>query len=172
MQNPFEIFSLPISFNLDQDLLNERYLEQQKVLHPDNFVNADPIAQCLAMQRSADINDALQQLKDPILRAEAIIALHLGEQNLEQKSTQDVSFLIQQLQWRETLEDIEQKRDEVALEEFSEQVKCETSRFLTALSASLESEKWKEAEQLCDKLRFIRKLTEQIGQVEEHLFSF
>ena len=43
------------------------------------------------MQKSTEVNDALKTLKDPILRAEAIIALNTGEaQDLEQKSTQDV----------------------------------------------------------------------------------
>ncbi len=45
------------------------------------------------MQKSTEVNDALKTLKDPILRAEAIIALNTGEQlDLEQKSTQDVAF--------------------------------------------------------------------------------
>ena len=38
------------------------------------------------MQKSTEVNDALKTLKDPILRAEAIIALNTGEQiDLEQK---------------------------------------------------------------------------------------
>ena len=63
-------------------------------------------------------------MKDPILRAEAIIALNTGEaQDLEQKSTQDVTFLMQQLEWREELENIEQSQDENALESFAKRVK-------------------------------------------------
>ena len=69
------------------------------------------------MQKSTEVNDALKTLKDPILRAEAIIALNTGEtQDLEQKSTQDMVFLMQQLEWREELENIEQSQDENALE--------------------------------------------------------
>ena len=86
-------------------------------MHPDNFVTADAQEQRIAMQKSTEVNDALKTLKDPILRAEAIIALNTGKvQDLEQKSTQDMAFLMQQLEWREELENIEQSQDENALD--------------------------------------------------------
>ena len=97
MTSPFAIFDLPVAFNVDQALLSERYLALQKSLHPDNFVTADAQEQRIAMQKSTEVNDALKTLKDPILRAEAIIALNTGKaQDLEQKSTQDMAFLMQQ----------------------------------------------------------------------------
>ena len=81
----------------------------------------------IAMQKSTEVNDALKTLKDPILRAEAIIALNTGEaQDLEQKSTQDMAFLMQQLEWREELENIEQSQDENALESLRNTLKKET----------------------------------------------
>ena len=169
MTNPFAIFDLPVAFNVDQALLSERYLVLQKSLHPDNFVTADAQEQRIAMQKSTEVNDAL---KDPILRAEAIIALNTGEtQDLEQKSTQDVAFLIQQLEWREELENIEQSQDENALESFAKRVKKETKEMLTALEAQLNEQQWSTAAQFCDKLRFLKKLADEISQVEERLFE-
>lgn len=172
MLNPFEIFNLPVNFQPDMQALNARYLELQKALHPDNFASAGAAEQRVAMQKSVEVNDALKTLKDPILRAEAIIALNTGEQvDLEQKSTQDVAFLMQQLQWREQLEALEQQKDEQALGTFAKAVKSETQSLLTALSDSLQAQQWVQAAQLCDKLRFTRKLTEEIERVEERLFD-
>ena len=122
MTNPFAIFDLPVAFNVDQALLSERYLVLQKSLHPDNFVTADAQEQRIAMQKSTEVNDALKTLKDPILRAEAIIALNTGEAQdfRNKKSTAKMShFLMQQLEWREELENIEQSQDENALESFA-----------------------------------------------------
>ena len=165
MTNPFAIFDLPVAFNVDQALLSERYLVLQKSLHPDNFVTADAQEQRIAMQKSTEVNDALKTLKDPILRAEAIIALNTGKtQDLEQKSTQDVTFLMQQLEWREELENIEQSQDENALESFAKEM-------LTALEAQLNEQQWSPAAQFCDKLRFLKKLADEISQVEERLFE-
>ena len=172
MTNPFAIFDLPVTFNVDQALLSERYLVLQKSLHPDNFVTADAQEQRIAMQKSTEVNDALKTLKDPILRAEAIIALNTGEaQDLEQKSKQDVTFLMQQLEWREELENIEQSQDENALESFAKRVKKETKEMLTALEALLNEQQWSPAAQFCDKLRFLKKLADEISQVEERLFE-
>ena len=115
-------------------VLNARYLKLQKALHPDNFVSSSALEQRVAMQKSTEVNDALKTLKDPILRAEAIIALNTGEQlDLEKKSTQDVAFLMQQLQWREQLEDVESQQDERALNVFAKEIKQETQSLLTAL---------------------------------------
>ena len=113
MTNPFAIFDLPVTFNIDLGLLSNRYLELQKSLHPDNFVTADSATQRQAMQKALEINDALKVLRDPVQRAEAIIAIETGNAvDPEQRSTQDVAFLMQQLEWREELEDIEQKADD------------------------------------------------------------
>ena len=172
MTDPFAIFDLPVAFNVDQALLSERYLVLQKSLHPDNFVTADAQEQRIAIQKSTEVNDALKTLKDPILRAEAIIALNTGEaQDLEQKSTQDVTFLMQQLEWREELENIELSQDENALESFAKRVKKETKEMLTALEEQLNEQQWSTAAQFCDKLRFLKKLADEISQVEERLFE-
>lgn len=172
MLNPFEVFDLPVDFKLDTQTLNTRYLELQKTLHPDNFASSSAAEQRVAMQKSTEVNDALKTLKDPILRAEAIVALNTGEQqDLEQKSTQDVAFLMQQLQWREQLEDLENQKDESGISAFAKEIKQETQQLLTALSDSLQAQQWAQAAQLCDKLRFTRKLTEEIDRVEERLFD-
>ncbi|MDC2825266.1 Fe-S protein assembly co-chaperone HscB [Rodentibacter pneumotropicus] len=172
MLNPFEIFDLPVDFQLDTKALNARYLELQKALHPDNFVAASVTEQRIAMQKSTEVNDALKTLKDPILRAEAIVALHLCEQqDIEQKSTQDVAFLMQQLQWREQLENVESQKDEQALDALAAEIRQETQQLLTALSHSIQAQQWDQTTQLCDKLRFTRKLTEEIERVEERFFE-
>ncbi|CWX16017.1 TPA: Fe-S protein assembly co-chaperone HscB [Haemophilus influenzae] len=172
MLNPFQIFDLPVDFQLDEKALNAHYLKLQKALHPDNFVSSSALEQRVAMQKSTEVNDALKTLKDPILRAEAIIALNTGEQlDLEQKSTQDVAFLMQQLQWREQLEEVESQQDERALNAFAKEIKQETQLLLTALFESLKSQQWAKASQYCDKLRFTRKLSEEIERVEERIFE-
>jgi len=78
MTNPFALFDLPVQFNLDSQILSERYLALQKTLHPDNFAHSSAAEQLVAIQKSADVNAALEVLKDPILRAEAIIEIETG----------------------------------------------------------------------------------------------
>lgn len=171
MSNPFALFDLPVQFQVDINLLSERYLALQKSLHPDNFSAHSAQEQRLAVQKSAEINDALHILKDPLLRAEAIIQYHTNEQqNIEKKSTRDMAFLMQQLEWRETLERIENTKDEVKLAVFIQDIEHQQKIILQQLEQALEQQQWTEALVINDKFRFIKKLLVEIERVEENLF--
>lgn len=173
MTNPFALFELPVQFQVDFAGLSARYLALQKSLHPDNFSASSAQEQRLAVQKSAEINDALQILKNPILRAEAIIHFHTGEQqDVEQKSTRDMSFLMQQMEWRETLENIESTQNEAELADFSQNIRQEEKAILAELEMALDNQQWTEALAINDKLRFIKKLQVEIERVEEKMFEF
>ncbi|HDR1007358.1 TPA: Fe-S protein assembly co-chaperone HscB [Pasteurella multocida] len=171
--NPFNIFDLPVDFHVDQATLSARYLALQKSLHPDNFSRHSAQEQRLAMQRSAEVNDALQILKDPILRAETIIAIYTGEQqNIEENSIRDMAFLMQQMQWREQLENIEAQQDSDQLVAFSADIEQTQQALLSELADALSSQQWQQAKVINDKLRFIKKLLLEVERVEEKLLDF
>ena len=173
MNNPFALFDLPVAFQVDSALLNERYLALQKSLHPDNFSAASAQEQRLAMQKSAEINDALRILKDPITRADSIIAINTGEtENPEEKSNKDIGFLMQQMEWRETLENIENRKDTDELTAFAQEINQIRHAILSELSTALDAQQWDIARAITDKLRFIKKLQTEIERVEETLLDF
>ncbi len=173
MNNPFALFDLPVAFQVDSALLNERYLALQKSLHPDNFSATSAQEQRLAIQKSAEINDALRILKDPIARADSIIALNTGEtENPEEKSNNDIDFLMQQMEWRETLENIENRKDTDELTAFAQEINQIRHAILSELSTALDAQQWDIARAITDKLRFIKKLQTEIERVEETLLDF
>ena len=173
MNNPFALFDLPVAFQVDSALLNERYLTLQKSLHPDNFSAASAQEQRLAIQKSAEINDALRILKDPITRADSIIAINTGEtENPEEKSNNDIDFLMQQMEWRETLENIEKRKDTDELTAFTQEINQIRHVILSELSTALDAQQWNIARAITDKLRFIKKLQTEIERVEETLLDF
>ena len=173
MNNPFALFDLPVAFQVDSALLNERYLALQKSLHPDNFSATSAQEQRLAIQKSAEINDALRILKDPITRADSIIAINTGEaENPEEKSNNDIDFLMQQMEWRETLENIENRKDTDELTAFTQEINQIRHAILSELSTALDAQQWDIARAITDKLRFIKKLQAEIERVEETLLDF
>lgn len=173
MNNPFALFDLPVAFQVDSALLNERYLALQKSLHPDNFSATSAQEQRLAIQKSAEINDALRILKDPIMRADSIIAINTGEtENPEEKSNNDIDFLMQQMEWRETLENIENRKDTDELTTFAQEINQIRHAILSELSTALTEQQWDIARAITDKLRFIKKLQAEIERVEETLLDF
>ena len=167
MNNPFALFNLPVTFELDQTILSNRYLALQKSLHPDNFAHSS------AMQKSAEINDALQILKNPISRADSIIAIHTGKpHNPEEKSNRDMQFLMQQLEWREQLEQIENSQDFDQLNAFAQQIAKSEDEILSEISTALSVQNWQQAQMMNDRLRFIKKLTVEIERIEDKLTDF
>ena len=116
----FEIFGLAPGFALDRAALDARWKDLQREAHPDRFATADATAQRQAMQWSVRINEAYQRLKDPIKRAAYLCELHGAAIEAENNTAMPAAFLMQQMQWREDLDDarttadLERMADEVA----------------------------------------------------------
>jgi len=72
----FRVFGIPTAFAVDATELEQRYKELTKVLHPDRFARADPQARRASLERSVQLNEAWQVLKDPVRRAEYLLSLN------------------------------------------------------------------------------------------------
>jgi molecular chaperone HscB len=72
----FRVFGIPTDFAVDALELERRYKELTKVLHPDRFARADPQARRASLERSVQLNEAWQTLKDPVRRAEYLLSLN------------------------------------------------------------------------------------------------
>ena len=105
--NDFEIFDLAPAYALDRDALDQRWKDLQREAHPDRFAAADAQAQRLAMQWSVRINEAYQRLKDPLKRAAYLCELNGAPIQAENNTAMPAAFLMQQMQWREDLEEAE-----------------------------------------------------------------
>jgi len=115
----FELFGVPATFAQDQGALDARWKELQREAHPDRFAAQGPAAQRVAMQWSVRINEAYQRLKDPVRRAAYLCELHGAEVDAERNTAMPTDFLMQQMEWREALDDattpesVERLHDEV-----------------------------------------------------------
>jgi molecular chaperone HscB len=72
----FRVFGILTTFDVDAVDLEKRYKEMTKVLHPDRFARADPQARRASLERSVQLNEGWQILKDPVRRAEYLLSLH------------------------------------------------------------------------------------------------
>ncbi len=73
--NYFSLFNLPSDFTLDSAALEAAYFAAQRQYHPDRFVNKSSSEKRSAEQKSADINEAYNALKNPLKRAQHLLAL-------------------------------------------------------------------------------------------------
>jgi molecular chaperone HscB len=130
LSNDFEIFGIVPAFALDRDALDARWKDLQREAHPDRFAAADAQAQRQAMQWSVRINEAYQRLKDPLKRAAYLCELNGAPIQAENNTAMPAAFLMQQMQWREDLEDA---RDDAALERMADDVAAARGRMLLDL---------------------------------------
>lgn len=116
--NDFELFNVPVQFFQDSAVLDARWKELQREAHPDKFAAQGAAAQRLAMQWSVRINEAYRRLKDPLKRATYLCELHGAPINAETNTAMPADFLMQQMEWREALDDAEtlQNIEEIASE--------------------------------------------------------
>ena len=103
--NDFELFGVPERFAQDRAALDTRWKELQKEAHPDKFAAQGVAAQRVAMQWSVRINEAYQRLKDPLRRAAYLCELHGAPIQAHDNTAMPPAFLMQQMEWREALED-------------------------------------------------------------------
>lgn len=114
----FELFGLARCFAQDRAALDARWKDLQRQAHPDKFTAQGAAAQRIAMQWSVRINEAYQRLKNPLKRAAYLCELHGAPVNAENNTTMPASFLMQQMQWREELDEAQGAQD---LEQINQQ---------------------------------------------------
>lgn len=168
----FTLFGLPAGYHLDTQALATRFQDLQRQYHPDRFASGTSAEQLAAVQHSATINQAWQTLRHPLLRAEYLLSLHGFDLASEQHTVRDTAFLMEQLELREELDEIEQARDTDRLEGFLKRVAAMyTSRHQTMVE-QLDGESWSDAAETVRKLRFLDKLRSTAEQLEEKLLDF
>ena len=107
---------MPQRFAQERSALDARWKELQREAHPDRFAAQGAAAQRVAMQWSVRINEAYQRLKDPMRRAAYLCELHGAPIRAEDNTAMPAEFLMQQMQWREDLEDADSAAAVDALE--------------------------------------------------------
>ena len=121
----FELFGVPQRFAQDRAALDARWKELQREAHPDKFAAQGAAAQRVAMQWSVRINEAYQRLKDPMRRAANLCELHGAPIQAEDNTAMPTAFLIQQMEWRESLEEARSAAELDALDEGVQQARGE-----------------------------------------------
>jgi molecular chaperone HscB len=115
----FELYGLTRQFAQDRTAIDSRWKELQREAHPDKFAAQGGAAQRLAMQWSVRINEGYQRLKDPLKRAAYLCELHGAPVNAENNTAMPADFLMQQMAWRESLDEASTFDD---IDEISSQV--------------------------------------------------
>lgn len=163
MQNHFDLFQLPPQFAIDVDALDAAYHEVQNRVHPDKFVHASSVEKRVAMQWATRANEAYQTLKSPLKRAAYLCELHGVDLQTESNTAMPLAFLMQQMEWREALDDARLAKDMAGLDHVDAELRVARKEQLVQIGTALDAEDFTQAALGVRQLMFLEKLGHEIG---------
>lgn len=131
----FTLFDLPRRHAIDRAELDRRWRALQSEVHPDRFAAQGDAAQRVAMQWAVRVNEAYQRLKDPLKRGAYLCELAGVPIAAESNTAMPADFLMQQMAWREALDDA---TDPAAVQALDDEVNAAERSLLAELGASLD----------------------------------
>ncbi|MCE4555993.1 Fe-S protein assembly co-chaperone HscB [Roseateles cellulosilyticus] len=123
--NDFQLFGLPERQVQDRAAIDARWKALQAEVHPDRFAADGAAAQRVAMQWAMRVNEAYQRLRDPLARAAYLCELRGAPVQAENNTQMPPAFLMQQMTWREALDDAADEASLQALDD--EAARAETA---------------------------------------------
>jgi molecular chaperone HscB len=168
--NYFELFDLKPIFNIELEILESNYRKIQSEAHPDRFVTASAAEKLKSMQLATLANEAYLTLKNPANRAKYLLELQGITAISETNTAMPAEFLMQQMEWRETLEDAITAKNIEPLEYLLSEIQIEAKSLQSSLVKLLDEEKdYTTATDATRKLIFIEKVCADIHKAIEQI---
>ncbi|HEY1092874.1 MAG TPA: Fe-S protein assembly co-chaperone HscB, partial [Burkholderiaceae bacterium] len=101
----FTLFGLPQRQAQVRADVDARWKALQAQVHPDKFAAQGAAAQRIAMQWAVRVNEAHRRLRDPLARAAYLCELRGAPIQANENTAMPASFLMEQMEWREALDD-------------------------------------------------------------------
>lgn len=159
MSSYFEILGVPPRFELDAALLERRYRDLSRALHPDRAGSA-------SAGEAVDLNVAYHALRDELTRGRALLDA-LGSRVEGSAREEDPEFLVTIMELREALSDARDRGDEAGIEALAARVK-ETYRGVRAeLIGALDAGDHMAAERHLARMRYYRRFLDEVDAIED-----
>ncbi len=163
-QNFFQLFGLPPNYRLDNALLERHYHALQEQVHPDKFSHLSEAERRISMQWATRVNEAYQILSEPARRARYLLSLHGIDIHEESNTAMPADFLMEQMEWREAIEEARQLSDAAGLDKLESRLLHEMHGLEEQLATRIDdSQDYMAAAGDVRKLKFLEKLVEEIA---------
>lgn len=171
-QNFFQLFGLPEQYRLDNAQLDQQFHALQMQVHPDKFAHLPEAERRMSMQWATRVNEAYQTLRNPIRRGRYLLSLHGVDTQEETNTAMPGDFLMQQLEWREAIEEAQRANDAAELDAMESRLRHEMSSMQERLAIKIDDERnYPAAAGEVRKLRFLEKLGEEITSAYDAIES-
>jgi molecular chaperone HscB len=158
----FELFALPVRQALERAAIDARWKALQSSVHPDKFAAEGVAAQRVAMQWAIRVNEAYQRLKDPLKRAAYLCELHGQPIGAETNTAMPAAFLMQQMAWRE---DLDEAKTLAAVEALADEVAARRQALQDELAMLIDAKQdWPAAAAQVRALMFIARFAQDVDR--------
>lgn len=120
--NYFELFGLPIGFQVDTQKLRAAFMEIQKATHPDKFAQGNPDEQEAALEQSSMANKGYTLLNQKERILPYVLEI-LGILTPDEKYALESDFLMEMMELNEAWMDAEDETTKQAIINQVEQIK-------------------------------------------------
>lgn len=177
----FAGFNLAPGFAIDLAALDQGYREQQQRFHPDLFATRGATERRYSMEHVTRLNEGYRILKDPLLRGEYLLKMAgFRSQTPENHTPADPSFLMEVMELRESLEEVDIKHQDaqklltllrVQVEEACAGEIQAMTRHFSAWFTNPGQDPLEQAARHIDRLRYFIRFIEELDRKEEGFFS-
>lgn len=158
----FELFGQTPAFQIDETALEQTYRQLAARFHPDKYTAASSFEQREAMMMASTINEAYRTLKSPIDRAAYLLKAQGIDADAPEHTSFPPEFLMQQMEWRETLEDARSRADETTLKHLQQDILSQQTELYSKLADAFATAEYEPAAMLIRQGRFLNKLHQEI----------
>lgn len=163
--NFFELFQLPVAFDIDGNALEQQLRQLQSRHHPDSQTDGEDKKH--AGKMSAIINHAYQILKYPDSRASYLLELARQADNL-QNSITDLDFLDTAMEFRTALDEA----DKAGLADLKPCLQAWLNDLSAQFNQSYQQQNWTHAIDFAQKLKFLVKIDKDLAKKVDELADF
>lgn len=162
----FDLFGLPPSFDLPQPDLDDRFRRYQAAVHPDRYAGGSDAERRLALHLAANGNEAYRVLSDPTSRAAYLCEINDAPIDAERNTAMPAEFLMQQMEWREAIDEVREQADRQPALELAARLDAERRQTVARVRELIDEQRdFPEAATMVRQLMFYDKLHSELRQV-------
>ncbi len=168
--DPFATLGITRAFDVDLAAVEKVHRELSRALHPDRYVGAPPSERRESLGKAVEVNEAWRIVRDPIRRAEALLALSgvtVSEGDGPRSSTADPAFLMEMLEQREALAEAKQKKDREAVRSMAAAIEARARDVERDLARGFAQGEAKTLVERVGELKFYRRFLDEVSAIED-----
>lgn len=158
-------------FDLDPTTLERRHRELSRALHPDRYAGRPSSERQRALGRAIEVNEAFRKLKDPVTRAETLLARHGRTLTETNARPADPGLLMEVMERREALTEARRAGDLAKVRGLVHGVAQREQRVIGEMAKAFVQRPpaLERVEALLGELRYHRRFIEEAQSVEDDL---